>query len=258
MGAVVFDRQITGQGTLETQWQAWPGLCQLPVVSLDELVPPPCRAVVVAPHPDDEVIGFGGLLELLAARGSPILVIALTDGEASHSGSQQWPPRQLAQARICESLAGLGQLGLPPHCHSRLSLPDGALSDCSEMLAQRLAGLLLPGDVVFSTWQLDGHPDHEAAGQATSRVCSQLGCRHWQAPVWMWHWSRPGDARVPWSLMRRLALPENTLRQKIAALAAHHTQLTPQDTGAPAVLPGFALARMLRGFEYFMPVGATA
>lgn len=257
MGAVVFDRQISGEGTPEARWQAWPGLDQLPLVSLDDLVPPGSRAVVVAPHPDDEVIGFGGLLALLAARQSDSLVITLTDGEASHPGSRQWPPRQLADARIAESLAGLRQLGLKPHSQRRLSLPDGGLAACGDMLAQRLNELLRPGDVVFSTWQLDGHPDHEAAGQATARVCRQRGCRHWQAPVWMWHWALPGDARVPWSQMRRLALPGNTLRQKTAALDAHQTQLAPQDTGAPAVLPGFALARMLRGFEYFMPAGAA-
>jgi hypothetical protein len=110
----MFGRQITGEGTSEIQWQAWSGLGQLPLVTLDDLVPPPCRAVVLAPHPDDEVIGFGGLLSMLAARGSPILVTALTDGEASHPDSRQWPPAKLAEARISESLAGLRQLGLPP------------------------------------------------------------------------------------------------------------------------------------------------
>ncbi|MEO8012639.1 MAG: PIG-L family deacetylase [Polaromonas sp.] len=258
MGAVVFDRQITGEGTPEAEWQTWPGLGQLSRITLDELVPPGRRAVVVAPHPDDEVIAFGGLLALLAARRSACHVIALTDGEASHPGSRNWPPGLLAKARIGESLAGLRQLGLPPHSQSRLSLPDGRLAACGDRLAQRLAELLRPGDVVFSTWQLDGHPDHEAAGQATARACSQVGCRHWQAPVWMWHWARPGDARVPWSHMARLALPDNAVRQKTAALATHQTQLAPQDTGAPAVLPGFALARMLRGFEYFMPAGTAS
>lgn len=257
MGAVVFDRQIAGEGTSEIQWQAWSGLGQLPLVTLDDLVPPACRAVVLAPHPDDEVIGFGGLLSMLAARGSPVLVIALTDGEASHPGSRQWPPSKLAEARINESLAGLHQLGLSPYNHNRLSLPDGKLAVSGNLLTQRLAEWLQPRDVVFSTWQLDGHPDHEAAGQVAARVCRQMGCRHWQAPVWMWHWARPDDTRVPWSHLCRLALPANSLRHKALALAAHRTQLVPQDTGAPAVLPGFALARMQRGFEYFMPVEAA-
>ena len=257
MGAVVFDRQIRGEGTSEAQWQAWPCLGELVQVSLDDLVPPACRAVVIAPHPDDEVIGFGGLLAMLAARGSAILVVALTDGEASHPGSRLWPPHRLADTRIGESRAGLRHLGVPPYSQCRLSLPDGKLAACGESLAQHLSELLLLGDVVFSTWQLDGHPDHEAAGQTTARLCTLRGCRHWQAPVWMWHWAQPGDTRVPWSSMRRLALPEHTLRQKAAALAVHRTQLASQDTGAPAVLPGFALARMRRGFEYFLPAGAT-
>ena len=253
MGAVAFDRHISGEGTPEAQWQAWHGLSELPLVTLDELVAPTRRAVVLAPHPDDEVIGFGGLLALLAARGSPCQVVALSDGEASHPGSLTWSPRELAEARTEESHTGLRLLGLPPHSHTRLSLPDGKLAACSALLAQRLFELLQPEDVVFTTWQLDGHPDHEAAGQTTARVCNALGCRHWQAPVWMWHWASPADARVPWPHMRRLCLPEDILRKKTAALAAHKSQLAPQDTGAPAVLPGFALARMRRSFEYFIP-----
>ena len=257
MGAVAFDRQIDGGGTSEAQWQAWRGLSELPLVTLDELVPPTRRAVVLAPHPDDEVIGFGGLLALLAARGSTCHVVTLSDGEASHPGSSKWSPRQLADARNEESHIGLRLLGLPPHSQSRLSLPDGKLAAYDEVLAQRLADLLRPDDVVFSTWQLDGHPDHEAAGLTATRVCSTLGHRHWQAPVWMWHWARSGDARVPWTQMCRLPLPEDILRKKIAALAAHQTQLTPQDTGVPAVLPDFALARMRRSFEYFIPAPAA-
>lgn len=258
MDSVTFDRRITGVGTVESRWQAWAGLAQLPLITLDDLVPPASRAVVVAPHPDDEVIGFGGLLALIAKRGSGSHIIAVSDGEASHPGSRQWPPQQLAAARIDESISGLHQLGLLPHNQSRLSLPDGGLQKCSDLLMQQLSELLQPGDVVFSTWQLDGHPDHEAVGQVTAHVCRNLGCCHWQAPVWMWHWATPGDLRIPWLSMKRLALPPDTLRQKTAALAAHQTQLAPQDTGAAAVLPNFALARMLRSFEYFIPVEVTS
>lgn len=255
MVTVASDRTIMGEGTPEMDWQAWPQLSTLPVISLAELVPITCRAVVIAPHPDDEVIGFGGLIALLAHRASPCLVIGVTAGEASHPGSQQWPSFVLASKRIEESRAGLHELGVSKQSHRFLSLPDGGLAGCSETLTQQLTDLLTPGDVVFSTWALDGHPDHEAVGQVAERVCTSLGCRHWQAPVWMWHWAKPADKRVPWQNMRRLALPESTLRQKKAALSAHQTQLLPQDTGAPAVLTDFALKRMLRSSEYFMPVG---
>ena len=40
--------------------------------------------VVIAAHPDDEVLGVGGTMAVLAAGGAQLRLIAVTDGEASH------------------------------------------------------------------------------------------------------------------------------------------------------------------------------
>ena len=78
------ERRIEGCGTPDEEWQAWPGLAELPPVSARQLVPGSARAVVVAPHPDDEILACGGLLQLLAQQGSEVLLVAVTDGDASH------------------------------------------------------------------------------------------------------------------------------------------------------------------------------
>ena len=70
---------IEGDGTPEHAWLGWQTLRTLP-----ELTPRRRRVLVVAPHPDDEILAAGGLLVELAARGAEISVLALTDGEASH------------------------------------------------------------------------------------------------------------------------------------------------------------------------------
>ncbi|MBC7445768.1 MAG: PIG-L family deacetylase [Polaromonas sp.] len=248
-------RVIQGQGTCEAQWQAWPALHALPQIGLAGLVPVGVRAVIVAPHPDDEVLASGGLIAMLAARGDPPLVIGVTDGDASHPGSTRWSPEELAAFRHEEALTGLGRLGIEPQNYLRLSLPDGRVQAHHAQLVESLVRVLRAGDAVLSTWAADGHPDHEATALAVSVACAAARCPHWQSPVWLWHWAAPGDRRVPWAQLRRLRLTPDAQRRKHLAVQAHASQLTAQDNGAPPVLAPSAVQRLLRPFEYFfMPL----
>jgi LmbE family N-acetylglucosaminyl deacetylase len=43
------------------------------------------KMVVIAPHPDDEVLGAGGLIAAQAFLGVEIVVVAVTDGEILES-----------------------------------------------------------------------------------------------------------------------------------------------------------------------------
>ncbi len=248
----VADRTIHGRGTPERAWRGWHGLKVLTPLSIDELAPPGSRVVVVAPHPDDEVLGCGGALALLARAGREIVVVGVTDGEGSHPGSIAWTPTLLARRRRSERADGLARLGVPAHAHA-LGLPDGEVARQEDALATQLLDLLRPRDVMLATWRLDGHPDHEAAGRAAAVAAAARNCPLWEVPVWMWHWAAPGDARVPWRRLRRLALDPEARHRKSRAIAAHASQLveTPAER-RPPVLPDWALARLLRPFEVFM------
>ena len=91
------DRAIEGTGTPEADWLPWLTRRRLPEVAPATLVPPGCRAVVVAPHPDDEVLSVGGLFGHLAGLGRELLVVAATDGTGSHDVSPLWPPERLGR-----------------------------------------------------------------------------------------------------------------------------------------------------------------
>lgn len=242
---------IRGEGTSEHEWQSWAGLSALDAFMPSQWLPASSRLVVVAPHPDDEILACGGLLAWQASRGGECLVLAVTDGEASHGVPDPKAGARLAAARRAESAAGLLQLGLSDDRVGRLALPDGEVSLHLEALAAHLRRLLRPGDRVISTWREDGHPDHEATALATAAACRDRGCALLEAPVWMWHWAAPGDDRVPWRRLHRFALPQDIRARKVTALSAHLTQLTSRSPDEPAVLGPAIIERNARACEYF-------
>lgn len=243
------ERHIGEIGSTEAHWSA--ALAEVQWVALDLFVAAHARLVVVAPHPDDEVLACGGLLAAHTGRGGRASVIAVTDGEASHRGTESWAPRALAAARQAESDRGLRALGVLSNEITRLTMPDGAVSRYGGPLREALGLLLKSDDVVVSTWRLDGHPDHEAVGAATEDVCADVGAVCLQAPVWMWHWSSQGDARVPWHRLRGFALDSHACQRKRAALAMHETQLMPRSKSEGPVLGPLILERATRDAEYF-------
>jgi LmbE family N-acetylglucosaminyl deacetylase len=220
----VNERRIdAGNGTPERQWRHWLRARALPHVAPETLLPPGVRAVVVAPHPDDEVLAVGGLLAHAAALGRPALLVAVTDGEASHPGSTRWPPGHLAARRRAETRRALARLGSRAAV-LRAGLADGRVAEQAHVLHALLLRTLQPSDRVFTTWSLDGHPDHEATGRTTRAAAEQVGARVFEVPVWGWHWAQCGDPRMPWAQARLVALSPQAVVRKGAALQAFASQ----------------------------------
>jgi LmbE family N-acetylglucosaminyl deacetylase len=241
---------MSGSGTSEATWQGWGRLGALPEVAAGELVPAGSRAVIVAPHPDDEVLGTGGLLARLSQLARKVLIIAVTDGTASHPGSTTWPPERLGRVRPQETRDALQRLRMRQMQLVRLGLPDGGGERFEEELAHVLTERLEPDDVVFGTWRHDGHPDHEAVGRAMSGVAGRLDLPFVEIPIWTWHWASPEDTRVPWSRARRVVLDEVVHERKLHALRAFRSQTEPDaSTGRGPILPEHVLARLTRPYE---------
>ncbi|SNQ50260.1 putative LmbE-like protein [Frankia canadensis] len=239
-------RPFTDAGTPESVWQAWrPGWAEF------ELTSPPPRAVVVAPHPDDEVLGVGGLLLRLHGLGTELAVVAVTDGDASHPGSPTLSPERLARRRIAEQAAALAELGLGDVPVHRAGLGDGRVAGHEDVLADLVAPLLTPACWVLTTWREDRHPDHEATGRAVALAAGRVGARMIEYPVWTWHWARPRDPRVPWSRARSVALPDSVRQAKRRAVEHYRSQIAPlsDDPADAAVLGPEILARLLRPTE---------
>ncbi|TSH94857.1 PIG-L family deacetylase [Verticiella sediminum] len=242
-------RRIRGRGTGESAWRAW--FSRHPVPPLDA---PACfarhpRLLVVAPHPDDEVLGAGGLMRAARAADREVRVVAVTDGQASHRGSTLWSPAELAAERLAESRRALAHLGIDTAI-CRLGWLDGGCARHEDDLGRMLKALVRPDDLVVTTWRLDGHPDHEATARACAAACASRGATLWEAPVWAWHWARPQDPALDWTRAVALALSPSDLQVKLQAVQAYRTQLLPDPTtGRDAIVPPHALERLARPFE---------
>ncbi|PZS22284.1 MAG: GlcNAc-PI de-N-acetylase [Pseudonocardiales bacterium] len=244
-------RLIEGLGTPESSWQAWGGLAALDIFDLHPL---PASAVVVAPHPDDEVLGVGGTLALLHTAGVTVRVVAVSDGAASHPHSPTVTASQLAEIRRAEQNVALGRLGLDGIQIHRCGLPDGHLDRYEADLADTLTGLLDEHTWCLATWARDGHPDHDATGRSAATAASHTGARLLSFPVWTWHWAQPADPRVPWSTARRVPLPPVIADAKRHAVHAFASQIEPLSAqpGDETILGPHVLARLTRDYEVIL------
>lgn len=246
------DRRIHGTGTSAAEWHCWPRWAQAPEATIDDLVPDGHRLLVIAPHPDDEVLGSGGLLHLAARAGREVLVLIVTDGEGSHPGSSEWPAERLGRARWSESRAAVTELGLGLDSVRRLGFADGRLVRQQADVSRAVVRALSPHDVVVTPWRFDGHPDHEIIAAAVADALQLLPVAHLEVPIWGLHWARPDQDTLPWDRAVRLCLDDATLDRKHAAAARFDSQISPDpSTGRDAVLPRWALERLINPDEVY-------
>jgi LmbE family N-acetylglucosaminyl deacetylase len=243
---------IVGQGTPLRLWQSSRHLAKLPQIDILTLVPEGARAVIIAPHPDDEILGCGGFLQLLAAAGRALQLISVTDGSASHPGSERWPVERLSVVRPQESAEALRRLGVPMHRVKWLrgGFADSQVAARESQLSEFIERHLRANDVVFTTWREDGHCDHEAVGRASAAAAQRVGARLHELPVWTWHWATPEDHLVPWERARKIVLTPHLVARKRHAIHAFASQLEGDPhIGLPPVLAPYVLDRLLQPFE---------
>ena len=129
-------------------------------------------ALIVAPHFDDEVLGCGGLAAQLAAGGSVVRVLFLTDGGG---GVEEVGDRDAYRARRREE-AGNAVRALGAAGCDILDLPDGALDRHLDEAVQGLRRALLTQrpDLLLVPHPLEVTRDHQAAFAAVHRLLAPL------------------------------------------------------------------------------------
>jgi LmbE family N-acetylglucosaminyl deacetylase len=199
--------------------------------------------IVVAPHPDDETLGAGGLIYACARRNCPVLIMSLTDGERSRDDTPE-----LGRVRIHELYRAKRFLAGDRVRILRLGLPDGALSAHEDEIVCALDDLVGRHTTLIVPFSADGHPDHEAAARAAQRVADKHSIPVLQYPIWAWHHSQPDELDL--SRACRFDLSARAQRAKSLAVACFKSQTEDKIVG-PTV-PKHVLKYFVRPFEVFV------
>lgn len=192
------------------------------------------RVLLVAPHPDDESLGCGGLIATLACRGALFRFVFVTDGGASHRHSRSWPRQRLVARRKAEAAEALRRLGVDGETSLFLALPDAAMpsqhSSKWQSAVERLAALIctFEPDLAVLPWRRDPHCDHRASWILARSAMSCVTCHPLvlEYAIWLEELGSPNDyPRRNEANAVRFDISQ-ALSFKRSAIAAHATQTT--------------------------------
>lgn len=145
---------------------AWPDEPEFtPYAALSTL--PAQSVLVLAPHPDDEVLGCGGLIATLLQRSVPVTVVVASDGaQAGDAGRREQESREAARV--------LAQGGSPLALQF-WRLPDRGLAAVPGLVGRVLHLLTtVDADTVLLPSPFEVHPDHRALCLAGLHALRQL------------------------------------------------------------------------------------
>jgi len=188
--------------------------------------------LVVAAHPDDEVLGCGGAVARHAAQGDVVHVLILAEGATSRQSERDTEAAgdTLEHLRQCTRKAA-GILGVqPPHF---AGLPDNRL-DGMELLdiIKPIEAMIeeVKPQVVYTHHSGDLNIDHKLAYQAVLTAARPLPGADIRAvytfeTVSSTEWSG-GDGRDQFQPVRFIDIT-NTLEAKLQALHAYEVEMRP-------------------------------
>ena len=193
------------------------------------------RLLIIAPHPDDEVIGAGGLIQRVAARGGDVRVVFVTAGE-----NNPWPQRVMQRKwlitdkdrrawgamRRREAAESLAALGAPEHAPIFLDFPDTQIARMAREGDERLTEILrtiirdFQPTLLVSTSAQDFHADHRAVAWFAHHALRGAGDNAPEIVTYVVH----GDG-APHRLHVSLQLTDRERERKRQAIERHASQL---------------------------------
>jgi LmbE family N-acetylglucosaminyl deacetylase len=149
------------------------------------------KVIVVAPHPDDETLGVGGIIFDWIRAGIDVRILIVSDGAASHRHPD------VVSIRMNEAFSASHALGAQGRTNF-LHFPDAGLHSYENDIASAVTSFLSDDNgpcVLLGPRVDDGHSDHDAVAFALKQVAtSRPKTLQWKYGVWTW--VQPYDAKL--------------------------------------------------------------
>lgn len=224
------------------------------------------RILVMAPHPDDETLGCGGLILRARELGHHVRIVVVSDGSQGTKASSR-PEANLVEERQKEAREAAARLGIEPDDIVFLNLPDGNLTALASNLDTKLAEQILNFEphLVLSPYIKENHPDHRALAESAARLRKQdKANREWvEYPVWFWPQGAVQYLLPPpktQECLLKLDISSVRLKKK-HALAAYRSQLPITDENRAETnyfQPLTLTASFLGRYEYYISLGRSS
>ncbi|MBF6631777.1 MAG: PIG-L family deacetylase [Comamonas sp.] len=204
---------------------------------------------VIAPHPDDEVLGAYGIIRRAQGLGLTVDVHVVTDGERCFGDLPQQEDLRLRQTRQQESCQVAALIGYPEPTF--WSLSDSQVMQQERELDELLRRYCTADSLCIAPWFHDGHPDHEAVGLRVKQLAAQGHCTALFYPVWALVDPQRSSQFFNQGHVSRLALTEEELAQKKSAMRLFRSQSETPAHGGTAIVQTHHMAQMLTHQESY-------
>lgn len=191
--------------------------------------------IIIAPHPDDEVFGCGGLIARLVSEDHNPHVIVLTGGGGSHRGCCSTSESDIISARRKLTHKAMSALGLPESNIHELDFSDGHISEGNAAEKKKLESLIseINPDVILVPHHGEGWSDHLAALNLGIELAGE-DTEVYEYCVWMWYYRQKN---LDWKNAYVLKMTEAEHQKKLEAIKTYHSVLAPCGKPWVGVLP---------------------
>lgn len=204
-------------------------LCIKPLTPVDKIL-------IIAPHPDDEILGCAGLIQKSLEENHRVDVIIMSGGGKSHSGCCNITTDELIRNRRSLSKNAAGIIGLPDENLYFLDYPDGNIDYSNEETKQlkKLMSDINP-DMIFIPHQREGWSDHIQTAEIVKKlVTGKESVKIYEYCVWFWYYNY---WHIDWGNARILKMDKEQHLKKISAIDAYIKPLAPCGKPYSGVLP---------------------